>query len=61
MLKEQPRLGPRRDDIRAKTRMLVQSPYLILYEITPDTGSGPVDAIQIIRVVDGRRDLRSIF
>lgn len=61
MLKEQPRLGPRRDDIRAKTRMLVQSPYLILYEITPDTGSGPVDAIQIIRVVDGRRDLRSIY
>jgi toxin ParE1/3/4 len=39
-LKEQPRLGPRRSDIRAKARMLVESPYLILYEVTPDTGRG---------------------
>ncbi len=57
-LKEQPRHGPRRNDIRAKARMLVESPYLILYEVAPDTETGPVEGIEIVRVVDGRRDLR---
>lgn len=55
---EHPRKGPRRSDIRPKTRMLVERPYLILYELTPDTEEGPVERIEIVRVVDGRRDLR---
>ncbi len=38
--------------------MLVESPSLILYEVTPDTDTGPVERIEIVRVVDGRRDLR---
>lgn len=57
MLKEQPRIGPRRKDIRPKARMLVERPYLILYELTPDTDQGTVELIEIVRVVDGRRDL----
>jgi len=57
MLKEQPRLGPRRSDIRPRARMLAERPYLILYEITPDTDEGAVETIEIVRVVDGRRDL----
>jgi toxin ParE1/3/4 len=37
--------------------MLAERPYLILYEITPDTDEGAVETIEIVRVVDGRRDL----
>ncbi|MEF3365480.1 type II toxin-antitoxin system RelE/ParE family toxin [Methylocystis sp. 9N] len=59
MLKEQPRLGLRRKDIQPKVRMLVERPYLILYELTPDTDRGTVELIEIVRVVDGRRDLRT--
>lgn len=61
MLREQPRLGPRRSDIRPAMRVLVENPYLILYETTPDTDDGPVVHIEIVRVVDGRRDLVSLF
>lgn len=57
-LTEHPRKGPRRRDIRPSVRMLVERPYLILYELTPDTEHGPVERIEILRVVDGRRDLR---
>jgi toxin ParE1/3/4 len=41
--------------------MLVEGVYLILYEIHPDTDEGPVDAIEIVRVMHGHRDLRRIF
>ena len=56
-----PRLGPRRHDIRSGTRVLVEGPYLILYETHPDTDDGPIDEVEIVRVVDGRRDLTSPF
>lgn len=56
-LREQPRLGPGRDDIRPRIRMLVERPYLILYEIFPDREDEPASRIDIIRVIDGRRDL----
>jgi toxin ParE1/3/4 len=61
MLREQPRLGPRRNDIGPKCRMLVERPYLILYEITPDADAGSVETIEIVRVVDGRRDVRDLL
>jgi toxin ParE1/3/4 len=61
LLKSQPRMGVRRSDIRPSTRMLVETPYLLLYRTDPDTEEGPVRAVEIIRLVDGRRDLRSIF
>jgi toxin ParE1/3/4 len=34
---DHPRLGPRRNDIRSTARMLVEGPYLILFETHPDT------------------------
>lgn len=61
LLKSQPRMGVRRTDIRASMRMLVEAPYLILYRTDPDTEEGPVGVVEIIRVVDGRRDLSGIF
>jgi len=60
-LADHPRRGRRRSDIRPATRMLVEGPYLVLYETHPDTDEGPVDAVEIVRVVDGRRDLTSLF
>ena len=60
-LRNQPRLGLRRSDIRPSMRMLVENPYLILYETTPDADDGVVERIEIVRVVDGRRDLSGLF
>jgi toxin ParE1/3/4 len=41
--------------------MLVEGPYLILFETHPDTDEGPVDEVEIVRVVDGRRDLTHLL
>lgn len=41
--------------------MLIEKPYLMLYETHPDDDEGPVDVVPIVRVVDGRRDLTSSF
>jgi toxin ParE1/3/4 len=60
-LADHPRRGPRRPDIRAATRMLVEGPYLIFYETNPDTDEGPVETVGIVRVVDGRRDLTGLI
>jgi toxin ParE1/3/4 len=40
--------------------ILIDRPYLILYEIHPDTDHGPIAAVEIVRVVHGRRDLRRL-
>jgi toxin ParE1/3/4 len=61
LLKSQPRMGVRRPDIRGSMRMLIEAPYLLLYRTEPDADEGPIESVEIIRVVDGRRDLRSIF
>jgi toxin ParE1/3/4 len=61
LLKSQPRMGVRRSDIRPSMRMLVETPYLILYRTDPDTDEGPVSTVEIVRVIDGRRDLGGIF
>jgi len=34
---------------------------LILYETHPDTDDGEVHAVEIVGVVDGRRDLVALF
>ncbi|MDE1149647.1 MAG: type II toxin-antitoxin system RelE/ParE family toxin [Azospirillaceae bacterium] len=52
-----PRLGPRRPEIAPSARVLVEGPYLILFEIWPDTDDGVVERVDVIRVVDGRRNL----
>jgi toxin ParE1/3/4 len=60
-LSDHPRLGPRRTDIHVSARALVEGHFLILYETEPDTDLGPVDLVRIVRIVDGRRDLRAIW
>ena len=55
-LVDQPRLGRRRPEISPSTRVLVEAPYLILYETHPDTDDGPIVAVEIVSIVDGRRD-----
>ena len=42
-------------------RVLVEGSYLILFETHPDTGEGLVDWVEIVRVVDGRRDLPNLI
>ena len=60
-LSDHPRRGPRRRDIRSSARMLVEGSYLILFETHPDTDEGPINHVEIIRVVDGRRNLTALF
>ena len=60
-LRKYPRLGVRRPDIASATRMLIEGVYLILYETHPDTNEGPIESVEIVRVVHGRRDLTRIL
>lgn len=41
--------------------MLVEAPYVILYETHPDNDDEDVQTVEIVRVLDGRRDLDSLF
>jgi toxin ParE1/3/4 len=61
LLVRYPRMGPRRPNIKAATRILLEGPYLILYQTHPDTDDGPIKEVEIVRVVDGRRDLTRPF
>jgi len=61
LLTTQPRMGARRWDIKPHLRMLVETPFVMFYRITPDTDDVPVEAVEIIRVVNGRQDLRSLL
>ncbi|MCA3159490.1 MAG: type II toxin-antitoxin system RelE/ParE family toxin [Burkholderiales bacterium] len=61
LLCDQPRMGVARPDIASGLRMLVERPYVLLYRIEPDQPIGPVDLVEIVRVVDGRRDLKGLF
>jgi toxin ParE1/3/4 len=58
-LADQPRMGVRRPDISPSARMLVEAPFVLLYETIPHTDDGPVE--WVVRVVDGRRDLNRLF
>ena len=59
MLIEYPRLGVRRPDIRRSTRMLIEGSYLILHETQPDTDEGLIQEVEIVRIIDGRRNLKN--
>ena len=61
LLVDQPRLGARHPEISKAARMLVEAPFVILYETIPDVDEGPVHTVEIVRVVDGRRDLTALF
>jgi toxin ParE1/3/4 len=53
LLEDQPRLGRVRPEIHAEARSLVMERWLALYRI--DTG-----CVELVRVIDGARDLESI-
>jgi toxin ParE1/3/4 len=61
LLVDYPRLGVRRPEIRPSARMLIERPYLILYETHPDSDQGNIDEVEIVRIVDGRRNLKNLF
>lgn len=61
MLIDHPRLGERHPEVFRTARMLVEAPYVILYETRPDTDDGPVHTVEIVRVVDGGCDLTALF
>lgn len=52
-------MGGKRPDISPSTRILIEGPYLVLYETHPDHDEGPLDSVEIVRIVDGRRNLSS--
>jgi toxin ParE1/3/4 len=56
-----PRLGVRRPEIAPSARILIEGPYLILYETHPDADESPIESVEIVRIVDGRRDLTRPF
>jgi toxin ParE1/3/4 len=58
---DQPRLGQRRPEIFASARMLVEAPYVILYETFPDDDDADIRTVTIVRVIDGRRNLAAFF
>lgn len=51
-----PEMGAARDDIRRGLRVLIEGSYLLLYEHNVADG-----VIELITVVDGRRDLGRLF
>ena len=60
-LRHHPRSGVRRPDIREGVRMLVDAPHLVLYRTKPDSDEGPIDEVEIVRVVDGRPELARLL
>lgn len=50
-----------RPEILPTTRVLMERPYLILYETHPNSDDAPVETVEVVRVIDGRRDLTAIF
>jgi toxin ParE1/3/4 len=61
LLRDHPRLGPRRSDIAEGARLLIEGHFLVLYQTHPDSNDGPVDVVEIVSIVDGRRDLTELF
>lgn len=61
LLAKHPRIGVRRTDLRPALRMLIEPPFLLLYRAVPDSDEGTIDLVEIVRIVDGRRDLTQVF
>jgi toxin ParE1/3/4 len=60
LLREYPSSGTQREDIAPGLRVLVERPYLLLHRLLPQEANGQ-HAVEIVRIVDGRRDLRELF
>lgn len=56
MLRDFPKLGPPRNDVRPGFRMLVEGNYLLLYEYD-EAGN----TVELVSIVDGRQNLRELF
>jgi toxin ParE1/3/4 len=56
ILRRFPEIGTLRNDIRRGMRMLVEGSYLLLYEYDPKK-----DEVELMAVVDGRRELSGLF
>jgi toxin ParE1/3/4 len=56
ILRRFPAIGALRNDIRRGMRMLVEGNYLLLYEY-----DSKKDEVDVIAVVDGRRELSGLF
>ena len=56
-----PRMGARRPEIAAGASVLVEGMYLIFYETHPNSDEGPLDSVEIVRLVHGQRDLSRVF
>ena len=54
LLQEHPFAGRARDEVRAGLRSIAASPYVVFYRVNDDVA-------EIVRVLDGRRDLDEIF
>jgi toxin ParE1/3/4 len=61
LLMDIPRLGTCRPDIRPEMHMMVARPCLVWYAIHPDAKDQAVETVEVVRVVDGRRDLPRLF
>lgn len=61
MLQRSPRIGVRRPEIAPSARMLIEGSYLILYETHPDSDEAKIEAVEIVRIVHGHRDLSRLF
>ena len=56
ILRHFPEIGALRNDIRRGMRMLVEGNYLLLYEY-----DSRKDEVDLIAVIDGRRELSGLF
>jgi toxin ParE1/3/4 len=56
ILRRFPQIGALRNDIRRGMRMLVEGNYLLLYEY-----DSKKDEVDVIAVIDGRRELSGLF
>jgi len=54
LLEDHPFAGRARAEVRPGLRSIAASPYVVFYRITDDVA-------EIVRVLDGRRDLDEIF
>ncbi len=53
LLAEHSEAGPRRREIAEDARSLLAERWLVLYRLTPD-------GVQVVRIVDGSRDVRRL-